>query len=156
MFLCIRDKDERNGGRTCTSSRIAHPFTFTYFCLIERPDKFRVIAKSFGCSVKLSWKPPARNGCPVTRYTIHYRESVVSNNDTMPWQIKNMNAEHSDQQVHHLWLECSRTYDIIVLGWNERGHSDFDEDSMVSVSTENGKYPLCSKKGCWVIDQKTA
>ncbi|KAL9972475.1 hypothetical protein ACROYT_G018783 [Oculina patagonica] len=106
--------------------------------IAERPVKFHVNATSFGCSVKLSWKPPPRKGCPVTRYTIHHRESADSNSGRMEWQSKRMNAEHNHEQFYQLWLECGRTYDIIVLGWNERGHSDFDEDSMVSVSTENG------------------
>ncbi|XP_078371879.1 receptor-type tyrosine-protein phosphatase F-like isoform X3 [Oculina patagonica] len=112
--------------------------------IAERPDKFTVHASSFGCSVKLSWEPPPRKGCPVTRYTIHYRESVHSGSNRTAWQTKNMYADypHDNKQFYQLWLECSRAYDIIVLGWNERGHSDFDEDSMVSVSTEKAGVPF--------------
>ncbi|KAL9972466.1 hypothetical protein ACROYT_G018772 [Oculina patagonica] len=106
----------------------------------ERPEKFSIDATSFGCSVKLSWNPPPEKGCPATRYTIHYRKSVLLNNDMTAWQIKNMNADYpyDNKQFYHLWLECSKMYDFIILGWNERGHSDFNEDSMVSVSTEKG------------------
>ena len=64
---------------------------------------------------------------------------MVPNNDPIPWQTDKLNAVHPNKQLYHLKLECSRAYDIIVLGWNERGHSDFDEQSMVSVSTESGK-----------------
>ena len=47
----------------------------------------------------------------------------------------------ADSHFYHLWLECSQTYDFIVLGWNERGHSDLDEGLMVVISTEKGKSP---------------
>ena len=62
----------------------------------------------------------------------------------MEWQTNRMKAEHPHEQHYHLWLQCNRAYDIIVLGWNERGHSDFNEESMVSVSTESGKCLLFS------------
>lgn len=63
----------------------------------------------------------------------------------MAWQTKNMNADHSYQQLYQLWLECNQTYDIIVLAWNERGHSGIDKDSMVTVTTESGKHLLSFK-----------
>lgn len=120
---------------------------FNCHCLTERPDKFTLNASSFGCSVKLSWQPPPRKDCPVTQYTIHYRESVVLDKRNMAWQTKNMNADHSYQQLYQLWLECNQTYDIIVLAWNERGHSGIDKDSMVTVTTESGKHLLSFKQG---------
>ena len=64
----------------------------------------------------------------------------------MAWQTKNMTAYHPYQQLYQLRLECNQTYDIMVLGWNERGHSDFDKDSMVTVTTESGKHMLSLKK----------
>ena len=116
----------------------------------ERPKKFSVNASSFGCSVKLSWKPPASEGCEIIRYTVHYREYLCTTNATMIWQVVKWKCQYwSDYQTygvcsgkHHLWLNCNKRYDIIVLAWNERGHSDFDEDSVLSVSTEKGRYPL--------------
>lgn len=62
------------------------------------------------------------------------------------WQTKNMEAYHPHQQLYQLWLECGQAYDIIVLGWNERGHSDTDHDSMVTVTTEIGKHLLSLEK----------
>ncbi|XP_073254411.1 uncharacterized protein [Porites lutea] len=35
--------------------------------------------------------------------------------------------------------DCNKEYKIIVLAWNERGHSDFDEDSVLTVFTDKGK-----------------
>lgn len=65
---------------------------------------------------------------------------MLSGKGNVTWQTKNMNAYHPHQQLHQLWLECSQAYDIIVLGWNERGHSDINKDSMVTVTTESGKH----------------
>lgn len=50
------------------------------------------------------------------------------------WQRKQLNITDRD----HLWLDCDKRYNIIVLAWNERGHSVFDTDSVVSVWTEIG------------------
>ena len=50
------------------------------------------------------------------------------------WQRKHLNI--TDR--YHLWLDCDKRYNIIVLAWNERGHSVFDTDSVVSVWTEIG------------------
>lgn len=74
---------------------------------------------------------------------------MFSGKKSMAWQTKNMNADqsHPNHEFYHLWLECSQAYDIIVLAWNERGHSDFDRDSMVTVTTENGKHLFSSNKG---------
>lgn len=119
---------------------------FNFYCFTERPDRFPVNASSFGCSFKLSWEPPPRKGCLVTRYTIHYRESTLSGKVDTAWQTKNMEAYHPHQQLYQLWLECGQAYDIIVLGWNERGHSDIDHDSMVTVTTEIGKHLLSLEK----------
>ena len=34
--------------------------------------------------------------------------------------------------------DCNKEYKIIVLAWNERGHSDFDEESVLTVFTDKG------------------
>ena len=105
------------------------------FTLLERPEKFTIEAEPFGCSIKLSWKPPPSRGCPITRYSVHYKESVMSADAMLStWQRKHLNI--TDR--HHLWLVCDKRYNIIVLAWNERGHSVFDTDSVVSVWTEIG------------------
>ena len=105
------------------------------FTLLERPEKFIVEAEPFGCSIKLSWKPPPSRGCPITRYSVHYKEAVVSADAMLStWQRKYLNITDRD----HLRLDCDKRYNIIVLAWNERGHSVFDTDSVVSVWTEMG------------------
>ena len=39
---------------------------------------------------------------------------------------------------HRLWLKCNTRYDVVVMAWNRRGHSDFNGASMLSVLTETG------------------
>ena len=91
---------------------------------------FAVEATPFGCGINLSWKSPEPRGCPIAGYTVYYKE----NSTKSLWQVENLN--NTDR--HNLWLDCNRRYNIIVLAWNERGHSNFDADSVLSVSTEKG------------------
>ena len=95
-----------------------------------------VHAVPFGCSAQLSWDTPSVGSCPVTRYTIHYRKSTTSSSDTGAWLTTVLNQPEINK--HRLWLNCSKKYDIMVFAWNQRGHSDFDEKSIVSVLTETG------------------
>jgi len=90
----------------------------------------------FGCSIKLSWKLPPPSGCPITRYTVHYRRSAGSPGEKLLWKVKVINSTDH----HRLWLECNEEYNIMVLAWNERGRSEFDGDSVLTVRTEKGMY----------------
>ncbi|CAH3112865.1 unnamed protein product, partial [Porites lobata] len=102
----------------------------------ERPKKFAVEASPFACGIKLSWKTPNSGGCPITQYTVHYKESrdPVTEASSI-WQVQNLN--NTDR--HNLMTDCNKEYKIIVLAWNERGHSDFDEESVLTVFTDKGK-----------------
>ena len=105
------------------------------FYYSERPKKFAVEASSVSCGVKLSWKTPNSGGCPITHYTVLYKEPRdQSNKATSIWQTENLsNTDH-----HNLMTDCNKEYKIIVLAWNERGHSDFDEESVLTVFTDKG------------------
>ena len=105
------------------------------FYYSERPKKLAVEASSFSCGVKLSWKTPNSGGCPITQYTVHYKEPRdQSANATSIWQVENLNnTDH-----HNLITDCNKEYKILVLAWNERGHSDFDEESVLTVFTDKG------------------
>ena len=54
----------------------------------------------------------------------------------MLWKVKDINSTDH----HRLWLECNEEYDTMVLAWNERGRSEFDGDSVLTVRTEKGMY----------------
>ena len=109
---------------------------FTGTFLADVPKSFMVHAIPFGCSANLSWNTPSVNSCPITRYTIHHRESMTASSDTGAWQTTILNEP--DINKHRLWLNCSKKYDIMVIAWNQRGHSDFNEKSVLSVLTHTG------------------
>ncbi|XP_078371996.1 uncharacterized protein LOC144655586 [Oculina patagonica] len=100
------------------------------------PKELKVIATPFGCSVKLSWNTPSVNSCPVTQYTIHYRDSMIAASDAGVWQITSLNKSNTNE--YRLWLNCSMEYDVMVMAWNQRGHNDFNDKSVLSVLTDTG------------------
>ena len=104
------------------------------------PKSFVVHAVPSGCSARLSWDTPSVSSCPVTRYTIHYRNSMDSSSDTDAWLTTVLNEP--DINEYRLWLNCSKKYDIMVFAWNQRGHSDFNDKSVVSVLTDTGNRVL--------------
>ena len=104
--------------------------------LADVPKSFMVHAIPFGCSAKLTSATPSVSSCPITRYTIHHRESMTASSDTGAWQTTILNEPYINE--HRLWLNCSKKYDIMVLAWNQRGHSDFNEKSVLSVQTDTG------------------
>ena len=100
-----------------------------YF-LADIPGEFNITAIPFGCSANLSWNAPIPNGCPITRYTIHFR------NERSGWNM--INLQRSNVKDYRLRLNCSENYYIMVFAWNQRGHNDYSWKSVLSVPTENG------------------
>lgn len=94
------------------------------------PDAFDIKAVAYGCSAKLSWNAPSPNGCPISRYTIHYRD------ETSVWNT--INLKRSNVNDYRLWLNCGKNYHIMVFAWNQRGHNHYTEKSVLSLRTENG------------------
>ena len=80
------------------------------------PTSFEVLAEPQGCFLNLSWETPSYNSCPITRYTVHYRQP----NQLTKWQTTSFRANRTE---YRLKLNCSSTYEIMVLAWNERGSS---------------------------------
>lgn len=102
------------------------------------PTSFEVSAKPQGCYLALSWEIPSYNNCPITRYTVHYRQP----NQLTKWQTKNFIAPN--ETLYRLKLNCSSTYEIMVLAWNERGSSIKDTKPLARI-TEEGKSVMCSQ-----------
>lgn len=118
--------------------RSINPFAGTF--LADVPTELRVHAVPFGCSVKLSWNTSPVNSCPISRYTVHYRESVTTSSTTGAWQITSLNNSNTNE--YRLWLNCSMKYDVMFMAWNQWGHSDFNEKSVQSVQTDKGTLEL--------------
>lgn len=45
----------------------------------------------------------------------------------------------SNVSDYRLWLACAQKYEIMVMAWNQMGHNDYSESSVLSVLTEEGK-----------------
>ena len=78
----------------------------------------------------LNSRGPSPNGCPISRYTIHYRD------ETSVWNT--INLKRSNVNDYRLRLNCSKNYHIMVFAWNQRGHNHYTEKSVLSLRTENG------------------
>ena len=107
-----------------------------YFPVLGVPSSFEVSAKPQGCYVVLSWKTPSNNSCPITRYTVHYRQP----NQLTKWQRSRFRAPNENK--YRLKLNCSSTYDIMCLAWNERG-SSIKDAKLLTVTTEEGIRVKC-------------
>ena len=95
------------------------------------PTSFEISAKPDGCYAALSWKTLPYNNCPITRYSVHYRTS----NQLIKWQTINLIAPNKTK--YRLKLNCSSTYEIMVLAWNKRG-SSIKDTKLVAVTTGEG------------------
>ncbi|XP_078372013.1 uncharacterized protein LOC144655597 [Oculina patagonica] len=114
-----------------------HIDLFVVIILADVPKELTVSTLiPYGCSVKLSWNSPSVNSCPITQYTIHYRESMTAASKEGPWQITSLNKPNTSEYRQR--LNCSTRYDVMVMAWNQRGHNDFNDKSVYSVLTDTG------------------
>ena len=67
------------------------------------------------------WSPSADNGCPLTMYSIYYRQ-IQPPIKAAPWyQVNVTNVTVTNYTVS---LACDRQYTIEISAWNELGQSD--------------------------------
>ena len=95
------------------------------------PTSFEVLAEPQGCFLNLSWETPSYNSCPITRYTVHYRQP----NQLTKWQTTSFIAPNIANYL--LKLNCSSINEIMVLAWNERG-SSIKDTKRLTVKTRKG------------------
>ena len=105
-----------------------------YF-LLGVPTLSEVSAEPQGCYVNLSWETPSYNSCNITRYTVHYRQP----NQLKKWQTTSFREPNiiNRTEYRRLKLNCSSTYEIMVLAWNERG-SSINDAKRLTVKTRKG------------------
>ena len=82
--------------------------------------------------MNLRWSVPEDNGCPLTLYTIYYRELQSKNEDNK----QPINVTKVTKSEHILSLKCNKEYAFAVSAWNELGQS--------AVSSE---WPIKTVKG---------
>ena len=72
------------------------------------------------CDVILTWSPPADTGCPLTMYTIYYKQ-IQPREIGEPWYQVN----HTDIMATNFTipLSCDTQYTIEMSAWNEIGQS---------------------------------
>ena len=131
-------------GFYCSYSLRGVPQSWFFFFFLDVPTSFAVSASPQGCYAALSWETLSYNTCPITQYTVHYRQS----NQLIKWQTtfiaRNINK-------YRLKLNCSSTYEIMVLAWNERG-SSIKDAKVLDVKTEEGiMVVMCftNRSGLW-------
>ena len=113
---------------------------FHFFCFSDVPEMMAFLANSIGCFAALSWSNPTQTNCPITRYTVHFRETATIPNENTKWQTKNLGKLNKTE--YRLQLNCSRTYEVMVIAWNERG-SSIPDANLVTVRTETGIGIFC-------------
>ncbi|PFX16936.1 Proto-oncogene tyrosine-protein kinase receptor Ret [Stylophora pistillata] len=69
------------------------------------------------CDVNLKWSSPDDNGCPLTMYTIYYRDPQSSSQD---YRI-NVTGDTTSRDLPP--LKCNTDYIFKVTAWNELGES---------------------------------
>ena len=108
---------------------------FFFFGFSDVPEIMEFSAKPEGCFAALSWRNPSQTNCPITRYTVHFRETETISNENTKWHTKNLGKQ--DKTEYRLQLNCKRTYEVMVIAWNERG-SSIPDANIVTVRTETG------------------
>jgi len=74
------------------------------------------------CKVNVTWSAPRDNGCPLNKYTIHYREIQLTKEDTPLWHETSIT--NVAQTFSGLSLKCNRQYELTVTASNDAGKSD--------------------------------
>ena len=86
-----------------------------------------------GRSVTVTWKGGGDNNCPITMYTLYYREKAPH---TSSW-LQAINI--SDATSFNLQLQYSKYYQIIVSAWNQLGE------------TQSKGWILKTAQGDWIV-----
>lgn len=70
------------------------------------------------CYANVSWSAPVDNGCPLTKYSVYYRE-IHSREREGEAKVTDVLKTH-----YVLLLKCDTQYIIEVSAWNEEGQSE--------------------------------
>lgn len=74
-----------------------------------------------GCDVSIKWSSPPDNGCPLTLYTVYYRE-VQSTSEDGYWHQINVTVNVTSVDLPS--LKCNTEYAFKVSAWNDLGESE--------------------------------
>ncbi|CAH3033098.1 unnamed protein product, partial [Pocillopora meandrina] len=84
-----------------------------------------------GCDVNLKWSSPQDNGCPLTMYTVYYRE-VQSLGEDEYWHHINVTMDSTSTSLTS--LKCNSEYTFKVTAWNELGESNTSKEWRIKTA----------------------
>ena len=88
--------------------------------------------EALSCNVNLTWSTPVDNGCPLTMYSIYYRQ-IQPRVTGAPWD--SINITNILDTRYFLSLRCDTQYMIEVSAWNELGQSDRSKAWVIKTSS---------------------
>ena len=84
-----------------------------------------------GCDVNLKWSSSQDNGCPLTMYTVYYRE-VQSLGEDEYWHHINVTMDSTSTSLTS--LKCNSEYTFKVTAWNELGESNTSKEWRIKTA----------------------
>ena len=84
-----------------------------------------------GCDVNLKWGSTQDNGCPLTMYTVYYRE-VQSFGEDEYWHHINVTMDSTSTNLTS--LKCNSEYTFKVTAWNELGESNTSKEWRIKTA----------------------
>lgn len=85
-----------------------------------------------GCYANLTWVPPRRYACGITKYVIHYRE-IKLHGSKADWS--EIPISQVNKTFHLIPLLCDATYEIAMSAWSK---TQSDWSSSWQVKTNSG------------------
>ena len=88
--------------------------------------------ETLSCNVTLTWSPQTDNGCPLTMYSIYYRQIQPREIGESWCQVNVSNVKETKYTVS---LACDRQYTVEMSAWNEVGQSGRSRPWIVTTIT---------------------
>ena len=85
-----------------------------------------------GCDVNLTWSPPRRQACPITKYKIYYREKTSQENEAEWSEIP---ISQVKKTFYVIRLFCDKKYEIAVSAFRETTESKRSTSWLVKVNS---------------------
>jgi len=110
---------------------------FSNFSGVPLPPTINISkSEKLSCNVSLVWSKPANNGCPLTMYSVYYRQ-IQPRETGDPWY--KVNITDVSKTHYPLSLKCNTQYMVEISAWNELGQSDRSNTWL--TTTNSGTYP---------------
>lgn len=95
--------------------------------------------------MNLRWSLPEDHGCPLTMYTIYYRDLQSKNDDS--WN--QINITKVTRSVNLASLECNIKYAFLVTAWNALGESEKSREWQMKTIKGISSFRVAVKQNCF-------